>query len=278
MSPAILRSAVEGAGHHLVGVFEPDIELEAVVARSPEVVVAAGGDGMVWRAASAVYGRDIALAILPVGTANNVATSLGISGSLDALAAGWHSAERRSIDLGVARGSRGESRFLEGVGAGLVARAIAGLSLGLGAPPAADPDARMAAAVGHYRELLAELHPAPAALKVDGEPIDGEFLLVEVLNIRAVGPNLVLAPDADPSDGLLEVVLAREEHRAALDRYLRRRGEGRAADRLELPTRRARTVEVEGWRQMHIDDEVRLGSSMGTISLSVEGGALQVLA
>ncbi len=276
MSPDRLRRAVEGAGHQLVGVFEPDIELEAVVARSPEVVVAAGGDGMVWRAASAVHGRDIALAILPVGTANNFATSLGISGSLDALAAGWHSAKRRSIDLGVARGARGESRFLEGVGAGLVASAIAGLSLSHSAPPT-DPDARVAAAVGHCRELLAELHPTPAALRIDGERIEGEFLLVEVLNIRAVGPNLVLAPDADPSDGMFEVVMAREEHRAALDRYLRSRGEGRS-DRLELPTRRARAVEVEGWKQMHIDDEVRLGSSMGTISLTVESGALHILA
>lgn len=275
VSPDIIRRAVEGAGHHLVGVFEPDVDLDAVLARSPEVVVAAGGDGMVWRAASAVHGRDIALAIVPLGTANNVATSLGISGSLDELAAGWLSAERRPIDLGVLRGARGESRFLEGVGGGLVARAIATLSVHPGRPPA-DPDERIAAAVGHYRQLLADLAPAPISVSFDGDAIDGEFLLVEVLNFRAVGPNLVLAPEADPGDGQLDVVMAREEHRGELDRYLRHLAEGRAA-RIELPTRRARTVEIDGWSQLHIDDEVRLGSSMGVISVGVEAGALHLL-
>ena len=275
VSPEILRQAVEGAGHRLVGLFEPHIDIEAVRACSPELVVAAGGDGIVWRAATVVHGRDIPLAIVPLGTANNVATSLGVAGGLDDLAAGWHSAERRPIDLGLLRGARGESRFLEGVGGGLVARAINALSRRGGQEPI-DPDARITGALRRYREILAEMTPAPVSLSLDGQPIDGEFLLVEALNIRAVGPNLVLAPAADPSDGQLEVVMALEEHRGEIDRYLRRRGEGRDGP-LELPTRRARTVEVDGWGEMHIDDEARLGSSMGTVSLTVEPGALCVL-
>jgi diacylglycerol kinase family enzyme len=273
-SPDLLRRAVEGAGHQLSGIFATDVEPEAVLACSPELVVAAGGDGTVWRAATVVRGRAVALAILPLGTANNVATSLGIGGPPDELAARWHHADRRAIDLGVVRGGRGESRFLEAVGGGLVARAIASLSAAAGETE--DPDARITAALHRYREMLAALSPAPAELSLDGQAVAGEFLLVEVMNIGAVGPNLALAPDADPADGLLEVVTAGEEHRAELDRYLRHRAEGRAA-RLELPTRRARAVDLGGWGQVHVDDEVRLGSSLGTLSLRVESGALSVL-
>lgn len=275
VSPEILRRAVEGAGHQVVGAFEPNVETEAVLACSPEVVVAAGGDGMVWRAASAVRGRDIAVAIVPLGTANNVATSLGIGGPLDELAARWHSAEPRGIDVGMARGTRGNGGFLEGVGGGLVARAIAGLSLENTVHPD-DPDARIAAAVRQYRTLLAEMTPGKCTLSIDGETVRGEFLLVEVLNISSVGPNLVLAPEADPGDGLFDVVMAREEDRGAIDRYLRHVAEGRP-DRLELPTRRARAVDIEGWKHLHIDDEVRLGSSMGTVSLVVDPSALRIL-
>jgi diacylglycerol kinase family enzyme len=276
VSPDIIRRAVEGAGHHLVGVFEPDVDLDAVLARSPEVVVAAGGDGMVWRAASAVHGRDIALAIVPLGTANNVATSLGISGSLDELAARWHDAEPRAIDVGVLRGARGETRFLEGVGGGLVAHAIASLSLAPPAPHVDDPDARLAAALDHYRELLAEMVPQRTAMSFDGEWVEGEFLLVEVLNMGSIGPNLVLAPEADPTDGLFDVVMAREQDRAELERYLRHLVEGRAG-RATLPTRRARAVSIDGWTQMHLDDEVRLGSSMGTLSIEIEREVLRIL-
>jgi diacylglycerol kinase (ATP) len=273
-SPQLLRRAVEGAGHALSGIFATDVEPEAVLACSPELVVAAGGDGTVWRAATVVQGRPIALAILPLGTANNVATSLGIGGPPDELAARWHHADRRAIDLGVVRGGRGDSRFLEAVGGGLVARAIASLSMAAGEP--ADPDARITVALRRYREMLAALAPAPAALSLDGQTVEGEFLLVQVMNICAVGPNLALAPDADPGDGYFDVVIAGEEHRAALDRYLRHREEGRQA-RLELPTRRAREVAIDGWDQVHVDDEVRLGSSLGTLSLRVESGALSVL-
>ncbi len=275
VAPEVLRRAVEGAGHTLVGLFESDVEDEAILARSPELVVAAGGDGTVWRAATAVRGRAVPMAIIPVGTANNVATSLGIGGALDELAAGWHTAEHRPIDLGVVRGARGESRFLEGVGGGLIARAIATLGMDRGHEPD-DPDARIARALRRYREILAALAPSHLSLTLDGEPLSGEFLLVEALNIGAVGPNLVLGPDADPFDGLLEVVMAGEEHRGALDAYLRHLAEGRD-HRLEIPTRRARVVEVDGWSEMHVDDEARLGSSLGIVSVGVEPGALEIL-
>lgn len=275
VSPDVLRRAIEGAGHRLVGLFEPDVEIDAILARGPELVVAAGGDGTVWRAATAVHGRPVPLAILPLGTANNVATSLGVGGSIEDLAAGWHSAHPRPIDLGLVRGARGESRFVEGVGGGLVSRAIATLSTRDNGE-SGDPDSKIADALRRYRELLAGLLPSPVELLVDGEAISGEFLLVEVLNIRSVGPNLVLAPEADPSDGLLEVVTAGEEHRSELDRYLRHRIEGRQTPP-SLPTRQARAVEIQGWEEMHLDDEVRLGTSIGTVSVGIEPGALLIL-
>lgn len=276
VSPDVLRRAMEGAGHTMAGMFAPDADHETVLACSPELVVAAGGDGTVWRAASIVHGNDVPLAIVPLGTANNVATSLGIGGRLDELAAGWHHAERRPIDVGVARNARGETRFLEAVGGGLVARAIATLSVRAGRE-ADDADARLAGALGRYRDILANLAPARVSLSLDGHSSRGEFLLVEVLNIPAVGPNLVLAPDADPSDGMLDVVTACEEQRAELDRYLRQRADGRAV-RLELPTRRAKVVDIAGWEEMHIDDEARVGSSIGLVSLRVDRNALCVLA
>jgi diacylglycerol kinase (ATP) len=275
VSPDLLRRTVEGAGHRLAGMFAPAVEAEAVLACSPEVLVAAGGDGTVWRAATVVHGRDIPIAVLPLGTANNVATSLGIGGAPEELAAGWHHAERRAIDVGVLRGARGESRFLEAVGGGMIARAIATLSAHSAHQPD-DPDARIAGALRRYREILSALVAVPADLTLDGQPVSGEFLVVEVLNIAAVGPNLVLAPDADPSDGQFEVVLAGEEHRGEIDRYLRQRADGRAV-RLELPTHRARAVDIDGLLEIHVDDEARLGSSLGTISLRVEPGALVVL-
>ena len=96
------------------------------------------------------------------------------------------------------------------------------------------------------------------------------------MNIGSIGPQLELASSIDPRDGLLSVVTAREAHRPLLIEYLSHRIEGRAFG-LELPTERAREVEVEGWTEIHIGDEVRRGFDAKTVAASIIPGALTVL-
>ena len=80
-----------------------------------------------------------------------------------------------------------------------------------------------------------------------GHEISDEFLLVEMLNIRSIGPNLVFGPDASPSDGYFDVVMAQECHREELLTYLERRAAGEPA-RLALPrTALARSSSNAAW-------------------------------
>jgi len=73
--------------------------------------------------------RDIAhripITVLPVGTANNIARSLGIEGEVGGLLSGLSNAKTRYLDVGLARGPWGERNFLEAVGCGSIAEAIA---------------------------------------------------------------------------------------------------------------------------------------------------------
>jgi diacylglycerol kinase family enzyme len=276
VSEAGLRERLERGGHQVVQVLEKDDDIERALEESAELVVAAGGDGTVWRAARALAGRKIPLAILPLGTANNVARTLGIDGSISQLIGSWSNARLRPLDLGVACGGWGELRFLEGVGAGLISSGIAAMDDESPPDKGEDATSRLTRAMTAYRDLLSRLTPRRWAVSLDGARMEDEFLLLEVLNIRSLGPNLELAADADPSDGWFSVVTAREEHRDELDLYLRHRIE-RTGGRLSLPTRRARRVEILGWEEMHVDDEVLSGPSIGTVSIRIEAAALQFL-
>src|SRR5688500_203880 len=102
------------------------------------------------------------------------------------------------------------------------------------------------------------------------------LLLIEVLNIRSVGPNLVFGPGADPSDGYFDVVMAQECHREELRAYLDRRAEGRDT-RLALPTRRAREVVIATCSDLHIDARCVDTGELGEVAIASEPMAITVL-
>jgi diacylglycerol kinase (ATP) len=136
----------------------------------------------------------------------------------------------------------------------------------------------------HFGELLADEPMRPWSVAVDGVNHDGEYAAVEVMNIRFVGPNLPLAPAADPHDGRFDVVLVGADERQAVLRYVRDRLALAAADLPQLPVLSGRniTLEAPAGVHLHLDDaqwpvEAQPLSEGATISVSVREGALRVM-
>src|SRR6187455_1009412 len=106
-----------------------------------------------------------------------------------------------------------------------------------------DAEEKIASVVQMMQRRL-EDHPAtPLNVTLDGQDVSGEYLLLEVLNTQSVGPNLSLAPHADPGDGLFGVVLVRKDERAQLSDYLTSCLTGRPGSHI-LTVRQGRHLEV----------------------------------
>lgn len=278
-----LRGVIRRAGHEIVRTLRPeevtelaDQEQHDRALDGIDLLVVAGGDGTVQRVATEVAGRDVPLAILPLGTANNIATSLGIEGPTETLVGSWATARRSPLDLGVATGPWGERRFVESVGGGLVSNGIIVMDGEAPHPESgAGPDEMLIKALTRFRVVLSGMTARRCRLVLDGAISEPDLLICEVLNIRTVGPQLRLAPDADHADAQFDVVVADESHRAMLDSYLHERIEGRPC-RLELPMQRARRVGLGGWDRLHIDDTIHTDVD-GLAVLEVEPAALTVL-
>jgi diacylglycerol kinase family enzyme len=271
-----IRDTIEGCGHTLVQVVDKESEAARVLDTPAELVVAAGGDGTVSAAARVLLGLGIPLAILPVGTANNIARSLGDGhqGTIDELIQRWDRARLQPFDLGVVCGSFGERHFVESVGSGLIPAGIAAAQ----ARPLEDEKqspVKLAHAATKYHGVLARLKPRPWTIRLDSSTITGEFLLVEVLNTGCVGPNLVLSRDATPSDGFFSVIIAAEKDRHDLRVYLEQVIDGHDCS-LALPSRQATRVEMHGPDDIHVDDTL-LGSTSGVVSMNIQPGAVQLL-
>jgi diacylglycerol kinase family enzyme len=195
-----------------------DEDFEDALGESWELMLVAGGDGTVAKVARCLVNRDIAhripIALLPVGTANNIARSLGIEGEVGDLLSGLPKAKTRYLDVGLAKGPWGERNFLEAVGCGSVAEAIAHSG------PKPPKPIRIEMGREGLRDFLREAEAKPFEVDVDGEIFAGEFLLIEALNINLSGPSLPLAFSATPDDQLLDIIFVFAKDRRKIIKWL----------------------------------------------------------
>jgi diacylglycerol kinase (ATP) len=270
-----LHKVLIDEGHELVRVIDHADDASALADAPAELAVAAGGDGTVADALRALAGRGVPLAVLPLGTANNIAFALGVDGPIEQLARSWHRAPAVPFDIGVLQGHGGPQRFAEGVGGGLIEECLASFRR---RPLRGDepPPWQLVRALRRYKQTLARARPQHWSMRLDGRPYGGEFLLVEILNIRSLGPNLELAPSASPSDGVLTVVTAREADRHALAAYIDDRLAGRDGA-LTLTAQPARCVDIDEGGPLHVDDTLARLPAGAAVSIRVQAGAVNVL-
>ncbi|HVR20468.1 MAG TPA: acylglycerol kinase family protein, partial [Polyangiaceae bacterium] len=125
-----IESALRAAGYEVVAVVsDPDALVATVRSKLCDLVVVAGGDGTVSGAACALAGMGIPHAILPLGTANNTALTLGVplavEGELESVVKGWKRGTLRSFDLATSVRDGQVARFSEALGWGLFPAAMA---------------------------------------------------------------------------------------------------------------------------------------------------------
>jgi diacylglycerol kinase family enzyme len=245
-----------------------------------DLVVVAGGDGTVAKVTRRMVGRGVPLGVLPSGTANNIARTLGlVERPFEELVVAWQRPRRVKLDVGIAAGPWGERYFVEGVGAGL----FAGLLTDPAKKPAKKRKGAVEAGLQRLRDQAGRCEPLELRAKLDGKDISGSYLLVEALNLPYVGPNLHLAHDSQPGDGQFDVVLVTEAERDRLLYYLEHWQENR--ERLGmLPTRRGRRLKIE-WTgfALHIDDKLeprpkaKPSEVAGLVEARIDGDAVEFL-
>ena len=253
-----LIAAVRRAGHQPAYAATTDPAAVAARLADPgDLVAIVGGDGTMRNVVTRLIGRGVPLTLLPAGTANNVGRSLGITGETLALIDAWSSATLVPFDTGIVRGARTPAPLIEGMGFGPIAVTIAALSsLTAAEAHAAWTAAEVRRDLKVLREVLADYPVHACQIAIDGEDRSGDYILVEVMNVRSVGPNVTLAPQASVSDGLFDLVLLTDADRVALREYLTARLDGTAAT-FDPPVHRGRHVELT-WHgsRVHVDDEV----------------------
>lgn len=224
-----------------------------------DFLIIAGGDGTVRRAAKALMKRkrldkQFPLALLPHGTANNIATALQIDGHPNEIIPHWHESQLQPFDIGRAYGVSDELFFLEAFGYGIFPRLMKVMDK-IEGDIGDTAEQKLKAARAVLLEIVQNYEARPCTIVADDVEHTGKYIMVEIMNIRSLGPNLVLAPDADPGDGFLDVVMVPESSREEFEAFLLSRINDEEKE-FSFSTVRARKVKIfwEG-KDAHADDE-----------------------
>jgi len=242
-----------------------------------DFIVVAGGDGSFRRAVLTLGQRHVPFALLPVGTANNIARTLGISGSAPDVISEWDRSERVRFDVGLVKGPWGERKFVEGVGVGLFARVIEILSkVEEGEHADAARPHRVASDLRSTTVLAHEIAPLAVEAVVDGERVAGDYLVFEVLNIARVGAGVSLV-DADIGDGSFDLITAESDERPLLLETLGNVARG-MVNPSKLPARQGRKIELLlPPCALRVDDEVIPLTEATRIEISMLPEGVQVM-
>jgi diacylglycerol kinase (ATP) len=232
-----------------------------------QLVFAWGGDGMVQRCIDVLAGSDVALAVIPTGTANLFASNLGIPKDIEQAVAIGLRGERRQLDVGRFNGER----FGVMAGAGFDAAMIRDAGNG----GLKDRFGRVAYVWTGSENLRSK--PFRAAIKVDGVGwYKGKASCILLGNVGELFGGVEAFEDARPDDGKLELGVVTADGLLEWGRMLARTAVGSASKSPFAQTTKARSVKVKLNRKVLYELDGGDRTKVKRFKVKVEAGAITV--
>lgn len=251
---------------------EPDVDM----------LVIAGGDGTIRGVVEDLLDRKMLekswpIGLLPLGTANNIAKTLNIQGEPEQIIKSWEQPKVKKYDVGRLYDVPESKFFLESFGYGVFPYLMMEMKK-TGKEKVDIPEKKLQAALELLHKIILSYESKQCTLEIDGVDHSGNYLLAEVMNTQSIGPNLLLAPQADPGDGHLEVVLVPEQDREKLALYVQHKLDGVEEDDYDFHSITGKNVYIS-WEgtHVHVDDEVVKLKKSALIKIELKEALLEFL-
>jgi diacylglycerol kinase (ATP) len=244
------------------------------------LIIVAGGDGTIRKTIKELLTKkelkkSAPIAILPLGTANNIIKALKITGTVEEIIASWKNAKLKKYDLGIINGISETDFFLEAAGFGLFPYLLKNLEKDKSDSKNSDEEKKEALHALH--KCIYKYKPVSCKLKIDGKDYSGKYLMIEVMNTNSLGPNLNLSPTAEIADGWLDIVLINEKNQEQFASYILRKVK-RDTESFPVIPLKAKKVSID-WNDIHVhaDDQLIKLHASEKIKIKVKKKKLKFL-
>jgi YegS/Rv2252/BmrU family lipid kinase len=234
MKRAALDRGFEAAAYITEGFGDAAGKGQRAVDEGCDVVVAVGGDGTVSELVNGILGSGAVMGIIPAGSGNDFARTLGIPSNFDEALGCILNGRIRSIDIGVVN----DRYFVNVASVGFDARVA--METNKIKKRVSGP---LAYVLGVFK-TLAEYKPFDIELETETEKIRKQATLVALANGKYYGGGMKIAPGAVPDDGLLEVYVVDGMSRLKILRLFPLIYSGRHTGRPEVRGFRAKSVNI----------------------------------
>lgn len=245
-----------------------------------EILIVAGGDGTVRKLTKVLMQRKklqkmFPIGLLPLGTANNISKTLKIEGETLSIIKSWKENKMKHFDIGLSDIDK-DTFFLESFGYGLFPNLMKQMGR-IDELLLNTPEKKLAKALEVLLDITKTYEAKNCFLHIDGANHSGKFLLVEVMNTNSIGPNLVLSPNGNPGDGVLEIVLITDDDRQKFTDYVQALIKGEE-QRYDFTTIKGKNIEIS-WdgRNVHLDDELLKLKEHQKVNIEIKSGVLEFL-
>ena len=204
--PEVIREELKDLGAEWIDTHDAGDAQDAAEEWSDGLLVVVGGDGTVNEVVNGLgragFPEDVTLAIRPMGTGNDLATTLAIPSEAEGATDAIRQGRVRTLDVARIRSEGVEERFFINVATG-----------GFGAETSSLADEEMKSRWGKLTYFRASLEKArdfdvrDVRITLDGEERTMRAVNVAVGNCRYAGGGWLAAPRANPEDGLLDLVV-----------------------------------------------------------------------
>lgn len=243
-----------------------------------DIVAVAGGDGTVRKVLKQLLkNKDVkkrpVIGVLPLGTANNIGKTFNLVRPTGELINSWPQGQMKKVDIGMVKNIPGVKFFFEGLGFGIFPYLMKEMKSA--EQEYASPQEELKGALKKLHSILHNYKARQCKLTVDGTDHSGKFYMVEVMNIRSIGPNMLLAPQADPGDGEFEVVLVPEAHKEKFAEFILQDLIG-GEDSYHFHTLKGKEISIQ-WDgvRVHADDQMLKLPKQAPIDIRIKPGAVE---